>query len=227
MAAAIDAMTPFGFPKKLVRAKMNYLLKEYGGHDGYPFIEADAYKVLIDALLAGEEEESNQGETSMKGDSSEGERVGDLTLLAAAGPSGGSIGSRGSETPNTELQTDRAEDGNRWKETCSQDERMVEATDNTGGSPVGDMHLHDPPVCSPPVVIAASPTSQSIPTQRRKPCYGWISDDDGEEGDLVVLTPAGTPTRTPSVAGQTESLSNGTVKQAKRKTRWDIRPEDM
>lgn len=37
------------------------LLQEYGGDDGWPFIEADAYKLLIDTILD-DQEDADAGE---------------------------------------------------------------------------------------------------------------------------------------------------------------------
>lgn len=51
MCAAIDAMRPFGFSPKTVQAKVRALLKEYGGDDCWPFIESDAYTLLITSIL--------------------------------------------------------------------------------------------------------------------------------------------------------------------------------
>ncbi|MFX6572797.1 hypothetical protein ABTG52_07370 [Acinetobacter baumannii] len=47
----LDAMTPYGFSGLRVRQTVRQLLKEYGGNEGWPFIEAYAYKELIDAIL--------------------------------------------------------------------------------------------------------------------------------------------------------------------------------
>ncbi|KAK6234314.1 hypothetical protein QUC31_006720 [Theobroma cacao] len=59
MAAATDAMKPFGFPNNLVVKTIKELLNVYG-EEGWPFIEDAAYKVLIEAIL----EKDNGGETS-------------------------------------------------------------------------------------------------------------------------------------------------------------------
>ncbi|KAI7732608.1 hypothetical protein M8C21_001660 [Ambrosia artemisiifolia] len=59
MDAAVDHMTSMGFSKPLVRKTVKDLLKVYG-EGGWKFIEEDAYKVLIDAIL----EEQDDAETS-------------------------------------------------------------------------------------------------------------------------------------------------------------------
>ncbi|XP_050386521.1 uncharacterized protein LOC126802853 isoform X2 [Argentina anserina] len=51
MAAAVEAMVEMGFEAKLVRQKVNRLLKEdLYGEEGWRFIEEASYSVLIDAL---------------------------------------------------------------------------------------------------------------------------------------------------------------------------------
>lgn len=67
MHAAIDAMRPFGFSSKTVQTKVRALLKEYGGDDCWPFIESDAYSLLIASILE-EQEEENKGEKSFVGE---------------------------------------------------------------------------------------------------------------------------------------------------------------
>ncbi|XP_047329691.1 probable inactive histone-lysine N-methyltransferase SUVR1 [Impatiens glandulifera] len=56
MDAAIDALLPMGFPRAIVRKRVNHLLSVYGGDESWKFIEEDAYKVLIDSFLDEQEE---------------------------------------------------------------------------------------------------------------------------------------------------------------------------
>ncbi|XP_042029493.1 uncharacterized protein LOC121776386 [Salvia splendens] len=58
MDAAVDAMLPLGFSEAMVKARVKKLLKEYGGDEGWPFIEESAYSVLIESIL----ENMNNGE---------------------------------------------------------------------------------------------------------------------------------------------------------------------
>ncbi|KAL1535539.1 hypothetical protein AAHA92_28303 [Salvia divinorum] len=58
MDAAVDAMLPFGFSEAMVKERVKKLLKEYGGDEGWPFIEESAYSVLIESIL----ENMNDGE---------------------------------------------------------------------------------------------------------------------------------------------------------------------
>ncbi|KAF3679769.1 hypothetical protein T459_25321 [Capsicum annuum] len=60
MDAATDAMTAFGFDERLVQNSVKQLLKEYGGDDGWAFIEEYGYKELIDAILRDQETNDEQ-----------------------------------------------------------------------------------------------------------------------------------------------------------------------
>ncbi|KAL1339794.1 hypothetical protein AAHE18_U066600 [Arachis hypogaea] len=57
MDAAIDAMAVMGFESKLVRSTVNHLIKNVYGSDGWPFIEADGYKELIECLISDQEQQ--------------------------------------------------------------------------------------------------------------------------------------------------------------------------
>ncbi|PHT35927.1 hypothetical protein CQW23_23627 [Capsicum baccatum] len=60
MDAATDAMTAFGFDKRLVQNTVKQLLKEYGGDDGWAFIEEYGYKELIEAILRDQQTNDEQ-----------------------------------------------------------------------------------------------------------------------------------------------------------------------
>ncbi|RHN82489.1 putative WIYLD domain-containing protein [Medicago truncatula] len=57
MDAALDAMTPLGFDKKLIHQTVNKLLKIYDGNEGWHFIEDGAYCLLIDQLLEAQQDQ--------------------------------------------------------------------------------------------------------------------------------------------------------------------------
>lgn len=84
MDAATDAMTAFGFDERLVQRTVKQLLKEYGGDDGWVFIEEYGYKELIDAILR--DQESNA--TKQKAVSPHDERAEDPALQNILCPSG-------------------------------------------------------------------------------------------------------------------------------------------
>ncbi|CAN4102428.1 unnamed protein product [Withania somnifera] len=108
MDAATDAMTPFGFDKRLVQKTVKQLLKEYGGYEGWAFIEEYGYKELIDAVLRGQE--SNDEDTAQqKGVSSQDERAEDPALQSILGPSGTIVGSTSNNAVNTVGETSCSE----------------------------------------------------------------------------------------------------------------------
>ncbi|XP_065618137.1 uncharacterized protein LOC111996982 [Quercus suber] len=51
LAAALDAMRPYGFPQDLVELTVGELLNVYGGNEGWVFIEDSSYSVLLETLL--------------------------------------------------------------------------------------------------------------------------------------------------------------------------------
>ncbi|GFY82095.1 hypothetical protein Acr_02g0003350 [Actinidia rufa] len=65
MDAAIDAMQRMGFPEKVVCRRVKKLLREYGGDEGWTFIEDAYYTVLIESLLNEQEEEANKEKRTM------------------------------------------------------------------------------------------------------------------------------------------------------------------
>ncbi|WMV32910.1 hypothetical protein MTR67_026295 [Solanum verrucosum] len=65
MDAATDAMTAFGFDERLVQKTVKQLLKEYGGDDGWAFIEEYGYKELIEAILR-DQESNDEDSTKQK-----------------------------------------------------------------------------------------------------------------------------------------------------------------
>ncbi|GJR31251.1 RNA-binding protein 12-like protein [Tanacetum coccineum] len=77
MAAAIDAMKPVGFTPDVVTAKMKELLKEYEGE--YFFIEQDAYKVLLDALIDDQQNENHHEQNQVQVVDEEAANVNEIT----------------------------------------------------------------------------------------------------------------------------------------------------
>ncbi|CAN4101730.1 unnamed protein product [Withania somnifera] len=108
MDAATDAMTPLGFDKRIVKKTVKQLLKEYGGDEGWAFIEEYGYKELIDAILRGQE--SNDEDTlQQKGVSSQDERAEDPALQSILGASGTVVGSTSNNAGNTAGETSCSE----------------------------------------------------------------------------------------------------------------------
>lgn len=135
---------------------------------------------------------------------------------------------------NFQPLTDR--DGKSWKDivldqacssserekadaSCDKDEKS-NSTDQDGSkssilvptTPVG--YTPFPPVPSPrPKVSTPPPPVRKFPSRRRQPCYGWIDSDEEDDDDVFIeLKPA---------------VEWEDSKPAKRKSKWDLRPEDL
>ncbi|KAL7611618.1 hypothetical protein Lser_V15G08916 [Lactuca serriola] len=231
MDAAIDAMAPFGFTKEVVIAKMRQLLKEYGGQDGYGFIELDAYCVLLEALLADQDKQNQeQGETSNPNEIVEAEKAGFIDIPIC---------------PSTPLTVLPPPSLRPLVASLTPLPPVVETVLTLPPLPhVMDAILPPPPPL-PPVVetvlklppvppamddMLPSPPENGQP-RRRKPCHGWISDVD-EEWHFITLPSSFNRSISPPVTpptthpGQSE-LTSGRKFRPKRQSRWDLMPEDM
>ncbi|KAL2325432.1 hypothetical protein Fmac_024490 [Flemingia macrophylla] len=222
MDAALDAMEPFGFPRKLTRTTVNKLLKVYGGNnEGWVFIEDSGYALLIEMLL--EKQANSSPQVSMiepnPGDGPDEvtpARYSDSALLPcpntqtsddtplinqaidtvlAASENGNQLPSKGvdgvsatsklgSELPSKGVETVSAtsELGNQLTLKCVD---ISSATSELECQSAGNLTL----------VENHGRKSQQLVTKlshrKRKPCYGWITEDEGE---LIELPPAPLPT---------------------------------
>ncbi|KAL6980681.1 hypothetical protein U1Q18_022318 [Sarracenia purpurea var. burkii] len=234
MDAAIDAMHPFGFSEELVRQRVKALLKEYGGDDGWPFIEADAYKLLIDTILD-VEEEGDEGEKCNEEDAGPS-----VVALPPISSELAEVATLTVETEGSSLLRPSIGDAECWKDiNLPQNCYDKGVVDYVSGQ---KKQLDKTPLHSPPSTVPSPLPANSSPIRRRKPCHGWISSDDDED-DFVELTPAirskpanppGQPQNrtTPGMGsepiqspGQLENRTSGYEKRHKRKTRWDEGPE--
>ncbi|KAI3748809.1 hypothetical protein L6452_12164 [Arctium lappa] len=212
MDAAIDAMAPFGFTEEVVVAKMRQLLKEYGGQNGYVFIELDAYSVLLEALLADQEkgncERKNQeqiayGETSKASEMVEGEKV---EAGHAISPAAGFI-----DIP-----------------VCSSSPLSVPPPPPPPPEPpILDAVLPLPPLPPPPVTDAALRPPENAQPRRRKPCHGWISDDNEEWHFIRLQSSINQTISLPETPPTQPGLTGARKNRSKRRSRWDLMPEDM
>ncbi|KAJ1688243.1 hypothetical protein LUZ63_019633 [Rhynchospora breviuscula] len=51
MDAALDHLLPFGFKKQKINSTIKSLLKEYGGDEGWYFLEENNYCLVIDTII--------------------------------------------------------------------------------------------------------------------------------------------------------------------------------
>ncbi|KAK2983224.1 hypothetical protein RJ640_023344, partial [Escallonia rubra] len=239
MDAAVDAMIPFGFSEKTVRKSVKTLLNEYGGDEGWPFIEADAYNVLLETILGEQEKSQQEGDVQeycaerdnlLENGPLQDEGSGNKALVDTAGPSIGTIQAICSEATNTALEAETTGDkegsllAEGDGEGC-QTKELVCAANSIDRCSEGAMLLLNAPVQTPTRIIPSPPPTDSIPTRKNKPNYGWISSDD-EEDNLVILSAASVRFRPPTPR-QLETLAGGTETGKKRKSRWDVRPENV
>ncbi|KAL3365393.1 hypothetical protein AABB24_010504 [Solanum stoloniferum] len=109
MDAATDAMTAFGFDERLVQKTVKQLLKEYGGDDGWAFIEEYGYKELIEAILRDQESNDEDSTKQKQGVSSQVERAEDPALQSILGPSGTLVDSTDNKAGTTVGETSCSE----------------------------------------------------------------------------------------------------------------------
>ncbi|KAI3458575.1 hypothetical protein Pfo_015238 [Paulownia fortunei] len=226
MDAAVDAMLPFGFPEEKVMKHVKELLKEYGGDEGWPFIEEYSYKELIEAILR-DAEGNAQEQVAEDGNHQKDERPEDNTPADIAGSSDAVAEPICPEFVSTE-------DGKGWKDILpDQTSGYIEETANVVSKNDEDPKVR-PPSNSP---IPASPSlnnipsrqpTNSLPTRRRMPCYGWIESDEEDVDDFIFLRPASAVVGAKATLPRelSKSPSYGTKSERKRRSRWDERPDD-
>lgn len=234
--AALDAMAPYGFSKKLVRDTIKSLLKEYGGEEGYVFIEESAYRLLIETIL--QKTDTNDGDTTCG--------------FPAAGPSNAAPSAGAPEPSCTDSETVNIVAGDligAAEPRCTDPETVSTVagaligvtepsctgleTMNTAAEVI--KVKQEPRVCvgNP---VSSTPRTSSIginplPTTKdatntqlklkkapvaRQPCYGWIGCD--EEDEQLVELPAVLPDQLCGLVRGTE------MRPGKRPSRWDIGP---
>ncbi|GMY08089.1 Histone-lysine N-methyltransferase [Fagus crenata] len=242
MDAALDAMRPYGFSDQFVRETVKNLLKVYG-EDGWYFFENDSYNVLLETLL---EKQTNgaEGKDSSQ-DDIEAPPAGpspfsELILPSCSKPEATYTPLQTNEaldsTPQTLEALDTAstshpdaEEGSSLEEgeirdlkdskleKCFGNDHMDNVTGNNDEDSGGIKHLGNNLNCSPPGIHSPQPV-YNPPTQRRRPYYGWIGSD--EEQSPVHVTTSPFPREIARFLLRMD-------KKRKRKTRCDVKPEDM
>ncbi|XP_019192298.1 PREDICTED: uncharacterized protein LOC109186664 isoform X2 [Ipomoea nil] len=183
--AALDAMRPLGFPDHLVRTSVKELLKVYG-EEGWAFIEDGAYRVLIEVMLSEQKESDHEHDDPGEKLAQECSGLQGNTECSEAGQCG---------------DHDGVESINELEVPHNQMDNQGKGLDHTISSVVTDdmQQQH-----RGRVLFGFAPTRFSLPRtdsvsfgfapayappqtdsasskRRRKPCYGWISDDDDED----------------------------------------------
>lgn len=61
MGAALKVLTQYGFKKDHIVSTIKELIEEYGGEDGWVFIEDNGYQVVVDSILDKQSCEQQKG----------------------------------------------------------------------------------------------------------------------------------------------------------------------
>lgn len=233
MQAALEAMQVYGFSEDLILKKLKELLNVYG-EDNWFFIEENSYKVLLENIL---EEEEQQKDDTLAGPSTAAlaPPQSDVEALEIALPASGALESapqtyRTSDTAlvcyesdcNDHLpmlgertgQKDLNLEQNSGEQQCP---NVLKTSDKDSGGvdPFGDTNI------SPPHAINSEQPKHNIPTRKRRPYNGWISNDEEvNEECFIKLEPSPLPV-------ELAKLLFGTNIHSSRKKRWDLRPEDL
>ncbi|KAI4299429.1 hypothetical protein L6164_032892 [Bauhinia variegata] len=229
--AALDAMRPYEFPPQLVRKTIDQLLEVYGGNEGWPFIEEASYSVLLEAILekqnsSVEEEKKDllQGNATKEGfaETSSNAMLTATTAITEASSSNPvhrelEINEGLDSASQTNDVQDSAWLGIGSAETGGEDSTMGAEKGGNG------QYLR---------VESRNVNDNAIQSWRRKPCYGWISDDKDSDHarDLIRLPPAPLPKELKMLLNQLENSSKPLIHKKgprSRKSRWDEKPEGM
>ncbi|KAL7588707.1 hypothetical protein Lser_V15G36792 [Lactuca serriola] len=188
MDAALDQVSCFGFSRQLIRRTVKNLLKVYGD-DGWKLIEEDGYKVVIDFIL--DEQESEQKQNLLKNEASSQEKPGtELIMTEVKEESAKDESFEGNNNAALTIHTENDE--------CLEDTSM-DMDKTAHSSTLHDDHsAHEFNIQCSENAPHSGPSSDAtnapvnLPVHRRKPCYGWISDDDDNEEEtfFIALTPA-------------------------------------
>ncbi|KAL3523958.1 hypothetical protein ACH5RR_016792 [Cinchona calisaya] len=183
MDAAIDSMTKvYGFSEEIVKKVLKELLEEYGGDDGWFFIEQYSYKELVDAILRDQEENDHQMQdnpSNQKADTFPGsgslqdEKAEGHTSTNDAEPSGGLAGTICSEAVENKSETTNKENvdhlppternGRAWKDIgLDQSSSQREIADGNCGK---DDKSGPSSILLPPPLTPTTPLGTSLPSR--------------------------------------------------------------
>ncbi|CAH9121431.1 unnamed protein product [Cuscuta epithymum] len=176
---ALDAMRPLGFANDVVRKSVKDLLKVYGD-EGWAFIEEGSYRVLIDALLSGETESVQEPNKEKRFvlDSSNLQR----NAETSENEQGSEMVSVDYDKVIDEIRVSDKEMEN--QSTCIDQTIRVETRSFGVAKDIDDtqqLHVGFASKSSLPQMVTKSSNIM------KKPCYGWISDDEEDEVDNLSL----------------------------------------
>ncbi|XP_021625645.1 probable inactive histone-lysine N-methyltransferase SUVR1 isoform X2 [Manihot esculenta] len=176
--AALDALRAMGFPEALVRRTVRNLLKVYGGDESWSFIEENSYRLLIDSILEEQEKSERENYEPKLLENS------DPPLLIENGVSKdnaeeqvNSIHGQSKRVPSPNIESSAT------KTLALQVSEPVEAVPCSNGETCDAKLGRASPTSQISAGMCSSqlfclPQVESLPAQRSKPCYGWLSDDE-------------------------------------------------
>ncbi|XP_050148406.1 uncharacterized protein LOC126623529 isoform X2 [Malus sylvestris] len=245
MDAAIDATREMGFDEKLVRATVNDLLKVYKGdnrtENPWRFIEEGSYTLLVEQLLekveaheaaekrdaASQDNNAPQDDAAMQDDAAPLEDVAlleDASPLDDAAPLDDALAAVPSNTAILSTCDNAPQDAGSVAgtartailSTCSEAVNITLLTEDPCDSA---SHTNGPI----PASMIKMPDAKdglrvdSLPPRRSRPYYGWVCSSDEEYPVEVASSPL----------SELVKLLIRPDKKKKRKSRWDMGPEDM
>ncbi|MED6108268.1 hypothetical protein PIB30_022077 [Stylosanthes scabra] len=252
MDAALDAMMQYGFEQKLVRETVNELLDVYEG--AWPFIEDGSYNLLIETILAKQQDKENAKKDGVALTSSADAtlatgitEVGSSSLVVNQDPSLLHAGADGldSASQTNDHNQDTIPPSNQSVDVKDSSVPVIREeqnepipSDNVTGRNINTPHNTHVNNAGTSFVKGNMTESleapEKAPRRRRKPCYGWISDDDNDDGkvELIHLPLPPLPEHIEKLLGQSSgtvasSQKKSGIRRGMRKSRWDEKPEGV
>ncbi|CAL0300058.1 unnamed protein product [Lupinus luteus] len=216
MDAALDSMLPYGFPKKLVRQTVNHLLNVYGGSDGWVFIEDSAYSLLIETLLEKQQQQQEEETTAEAGHSvdimEDNAEDGHSEAPPTDSSNGTLIPCSNLETfVDSSLSNQAIDTVSATSETCIKHpikpvDTLSPAGETSKQSPIKAVNpasascesdckpnetiamgeIHRTPLACSSLQTKLPQPAERLQHERRRPCFGWISDDEEDEGPIEL-----------------------------------------
>ncbi|XP_010696410.1 uncharacterized protein LOC104908938 isoform X2 [Beta vulgaris subsp. vulgaris] len=207
MDAAIDALTPMGFPPEKIRQKVKDLLELYEDDHGWIAIEEASYKLLIECILEEQEQEQEQEGVQCK--------QGEPSFIDSPNKASRLGGEDGEAEPSEVGPSSEASEP-----LCSNQDTALATpiTDAPSPSPLAVLTPTSSPAgnltsASITATIDVANRENGFAVRKRNPCLGWIGPANDE--DFILLKPA-------TVLGRRTG-----DRPRKRKSRWDVGPNDV
>ncbi|MED6151300.1 hypothetical protein PIB30_081212 [Stylosanthes scabra] len=264
MDAALDAMMQFGFEEKLVRQTVNELLDVYEGawpfiEDGSynllieTILAKQQEKNKEDYLQENAKRDGVALTTSADATLATGiTEVGSSSLVVNQDPSllhataDGLDSASQTNYHNQDQAQDTVPSSNQSIDVkdstvpvLREEQNEPNPSNNVAGRNINTPlpHTHENNVGTSFVksnMIGSLEAPEKVPRRRRKPCYGWISGDDNDDGkvELIHLPLPPLPEHIEKLLGQSSSSvassqKKSGIRRGMRKSRWDEKPDGV